>query len=183
MLAAALVFSFGGCGKERPDKNSSSESVEVKDALEILTNVWDSYEEEQKFPVAGGDYTNITENAPGKFDVSNKENLRSLLVVPEDAADMIDDAANLMHAMNTNTFTGAAFHMADGADREKFTTALKEEVLSNQWLCGFPQKFVMYGISEDYVVSAFGTGDNIEYFKGQLTKQYPSAELLAEESL
>ena len=35
----------------------------------------------------------------------------------------------------------------------------------------------------DYIVSAFGNADLIKYFKTQLTKQYPSAEILAEENL
>lgn len=183
ILAAILVFSLGGCGKETLDKNSSKETLEVKDSLEILTTVWDSYDEEHKFPVSGGDFNNITDNAPGKFDVSNIENLRSALVVPEEAAGLIDDAASMLHMMNANTFTGGAYHLKDQANREQFTDALTDAVLNNQWLCGFPQEFILYGIGEEYVVSAFGNAEIIEYFKNQLTGQYPSAEMIAEESL
>lgn len=183
VVTVALLFSFGGCGKGSSSKEEGSESVQVKDALEILTNVWDSYDEEKKFPVAGGDYDNISENAPGKFDVSNTEALRSVLIVPEDVAGMVDDGASLMHAMNANTFTSGAFHIAEAADRGEFTDALKEAVLNNQWMCGFPEEFIVYGIGDAYVVSAFGKSDTIGYFKEQLLKQYPSAEVFVEESL
>ena len=182
VVTAALLFSFGGCGKNSSSKEEGSESVQVKDALEILTNIWNGYED-QKFPVAGGDYDNISDNAPGKFDVSNTEALRSILIVPEEAASMVDDGASMMHAMNANTFTGGAFHLTEAADRGEFTDALKEAVLNNQWMCGFPEEFIVYGVGDEYVVSAFGKSDTIGYFKEQLLKQYPSAEALVEESL
>ncbi|MDO4445786.1 MAG: hypothetical protein Q4C97_09650 [Bacillota bacterium] len=183
VVTAALLFSFGGCGKNSSSKEEGSESVQVKDALEILTNIWNGYDEDQKFPVAGGDYDNISDNAPGKFDVSNTEALRSILIVPEEAASMVDDGASMMHAMNANTFTGGAFHLTEAADRGEFTDALKEAVLNNQWMCGFPEEFIVYGVGDEYVVSAFGKSDTIGYFKEQLLKQYPSAEALVEESL
>lgn len=183
VVTAALLFSFGGCGKNSSSKEEGSESVQVKDALEILTNIWNGYAEDQKFPVAGGDYDNISDNAPGKFDVSNTEALRSILIVPEEAASMVDDGASIMHAMNANTFTGGAFHLTEAADRGEFTDALKEAVLNNQWMCGFPEEFIVYGVGDEYVVSAFGKSDTIGYFKEQLLKQYPSAEALVEESL
>ena len=183
VVTAALLFSFGSCGKNSSSKEEGSESVQVKDALEILTNIWNGYGEDQKFPVAGGDYDNISDNAPGKFDVSNTEALRSILIVPEEAASMVDDGASMMHAMNANTFTGGAFHLTEAADRGEFTDALKEAVLNNQWMCGFPEEFIVYGVGDEYVVSAFGKSDTIGYFKEQLLKQYPSAEALVEESL
>lgn len=183
VVTAALLFSFGGCGKNSSSKEEGSESVQVKDALEILTNIWNGYDEDQKFPVAGGDYDNISDNAPGKLDVSNTEALRSILIVPEEAASMVDDGASMMHAMNANTFTGGAFHLTEAADRGEFTDALKEAVLNNQWMCGFPEEFIVYGVGDEYVVSAFGKSDTIGYFKEQLLKQYPSAEALVEESL
>lgn len=183
VVTAALLFSFGGCGKNSSSKEEGSKSVQVKDALEILTNIWNGYDEDQKFPVAGGDYDNISDNAPGKFDVSNTEALRSILIVPEEAASMVDDGASMMHAMNANTFTGGAFHLTEAADRGEFTDALKEAVLNNQWMCGFPEEFIVYGVGDEYVVSAFGKSDTIGYFKEQLLKQYPSAEALVEESL
>ena len=183
VVTAALLFSFGGCGKNSSSKEEGSESVQVKDALEILTNIWNGYDEDQKFPVAGGDYDNISDNSPGKFDVSNTEALRSILIVPEEAASMVDDGASMMHAMNANTFTGGAFHLTEAADRGEFTDALKEAVLNNQWMCGFPEEFIVYGVGDEYVVSAFGKSDTIGYFKEQLLKQYPSAEALVEESL
>ena len=89
-LAFLLTFSLAGCTK----KQSSKEDTSPKDALEILTTVWSSYSDDNKFQAMGGDYNNMTDNKPGKFDVSDTESLRSLLIVPEDSAGLIDDSCN-----------------------------------------------------------------------------------------
>lgn len=183
IMAFTLVLSMAACGKESGSQDSGKETVEVKDSLEILTKVWESYSEENKFAITGGDYNNMTDNAPGKFDVTDKESLRSLLVVPEDGAELIDDGASMIHMMNANTFTGAAFHVKDAADVKTFEDSLKEAVLNNQWICGFPEKLVLCQLGEQYVVSAFGNGEMIEYFKTQLQEQYPGVTVVAEESL
>ncbi len=182
-VAVIFLFSMAACGKESGSQDSGKETVEVKDSLEILTKVWEGYSEENKFTITGGDYNNMTDNAPGKFDVTDKESLRSLLVVPEDGAELIDDGASMIHMMNANTFTGAAFHVKDAADVKTFEDSLKEAVLNNQWMCGFPEKLVLCQLGEQYVVSAFGNGEMIEYFKTQLQEQYPGVTVVAEESL
>ena len=135
LLAFLLTFSLAGCTK----KQSSKEDTSPKDALEILTTVWSSYSDDNKFQAMGGDYNNMTDNKPGKFDVSDTESLRSLLIVPEDSAGLIADAASLIHAMNANTFTGSAFHLSDPKTLNTFADSLKESILGNQWMCGFPE--------------------------------------------
>ncbi len=178
-LACFLIFSIAGCANNEPQKEETS----VKDSLAILTTVWSSYPDDSKFPVMGGDYNNMTESKPGKFDISDTESLRSLLVVSEDSAKLIDDAASLVHAMNANTFTGAAFHLSDPKNLSKFADSLKESVFGNQWMCGFPEVLLLAQIGDDYVVSAFGNAELIGVFKEQLKEQYPSVKILAEENL
>ena len=185
ILAGTFVFSAVGCQnkQESTGQSTEQESVVVTDSLEILNNVWESDTDDNKFAAMGGDYNQMTENAPGKFDVSDKESLGSLLVVPEDAAVMIDDAASLIHAMNANTFTSGAFHVTDEADVEKFAGSLKDAIINNKWICGAPETAVLFQIGDQYVVSVFGNAEMVEYFKTQLTAAYPTAEILAEESL
>ncbi|MDO4673515.1 MAG: hypothetical protein Q4A76_11445, partial [Porphyromonadaceae bacterium] len=109
---------------------------------EILTKVWESYPDTDKFAVMGGDYNHMVENAPGEFDVNDKESLSSLLIVPDDAAAYLDQASSLIHAMNANTFTSAAFHIADAKNTEAFVSSLKDALLNNQWMCGFPEQLL-----------------------------------------
>lgn len=185
ILTSMLVFSVVGCQNKQGTNipSSEKENITVKDSLDLLNKVWEHYTDDDKFSVMGGDYNHMTDNAPGKFDIADKESLRSLLVVPEDAAKFIDDAASLMHAMNANTFTSGVFHVSESENVEKFVESMKESVLNNQWICGIPETFIIAQIGEEYVVSAFGSSDLIKEFKTQLKEVYPSAEVIIEESL
>ena len=96
---------------------------------------------------------------------------------------MIDGAASLMHAMNANTFTGAAYHVADAGNLDAFVAAMKGAIESNQWMCGFPEKLIIATLGEDYAVVAFGAADIIDNFKTKLTAAYPVTVIAVEEAL
>ena len=102
MLALVMAVSLMACGKKDDGKNNADAPA---DSLALLTKVWDSYTDDEKFPAAGGDYETSVDDAPGAFDPSNADNLNFLLTVPTEDASLIDDAASLMHMMNANTFT------------------------------------------------------------------------------
>lgn len=212
LLLVTISLALVGCGKEEsqePEVNTSEEvsvedSVEVsEDELEttdgetsddavvsdnasvaILTDVWNAFAEEEKFPAMGGDYTTMVDGAPGAFDITKTEDLAAMLYVPADLAAQIDEGASLLHGMNLNTFTGAALHLTDAANAESFTTALKENILGTQWMCGFPDTLVIYTVNEEYVVYAFGNVDAIATFKAKVAEVYgDNAVLVAEENL
>ena len=50
MLAFLLTVSLAGCAKKQTE---NSDTTSVKDASEILTTVWNSYAEENKFAAMG----------------------------------------------------------------------------------------------------------------------------------
>ena len=94
MLALVMAVSLMACGKKDDGKNNADAPA---DSLALLTKVWDSYTDDEKFPAAGGDYETSVDDAPGAFDPSNADNLNFLLTVPTEDASLIDDAASLMH--------------------------------------------------------------------------------------
>ena len=173
-LCLIMLISLCACGKPA----AKLEGVEAP--VDILTTVWNSYAEDEKFFAMGGDMNNIVDNAPGAFDVADTESLAAQLVCTQEAAAMIDGAASLMHA---NTFTGAAYHVADAGDLDAFAAAMKSSIESNQWMCGFPEKLVIATLGEDYAVVAFGAADIIDNFKTKLTAAYPVTVIAVEEAL
>ncbi len=188
LLLVTMSVALFGCNKndnQVSDGNTSQEAAEfTDDSLTILTNVWNAFAEEEKFPAMGGDYATMVDGAPGAFDVTNTTDLEAMLYVPANVAGDIDEAATLLHGMNLNTFTGAALHLTDAAKAESFTTALKENILGTQWMCGFPDTLVIYTINGEYVVYAFGNVDAINSFKAKIAEVYPEhAVLVAEENL
>ncbi len=210
LLFVTMSFALIGCGKtneenipsdeivseentevsevvsEEVSEETNSEDAVVSDnaGVEILTNIWNAFAEEEKFPAMGGDYDVMVDGAPGAFNVANTDNLTAMLYVPADLADDIDAGASLFHGMNLNTFTGAALHLTDASNAEAFTSALKENILGTQWMCGFPDTLVIFTVNEEYVVYAFGNVDAIATFKAKVAEVYgENAILVAEENL
>ena len=87
----------------------------------------------------------------------------SALGLPETAK--VDQAASLVHMMNQNTFTAAAYHCTDDADA--LATALRDNIQQRQWMCGFPDKVAVAVVGE-YVVSVFGAEDLVNTFMSHL---------------
>ena len=182
LLAMTLVLSLAACGGGKTGE-PVKDDTEGKTAVDILNDAWAVYEEAEKFPIAGGDYTTMVSDAPGAVDVTDKEALDALLGFPADSAGLIDDGASMMHMMNQNTFTAAAYHVAEASDVTTVADALKENIMNRQWMCGFPDDLVIYSVGTNYVVAAFGAEEVVDSFEGHLEEVFASAENLYDEDL
>ena len=167
---------------ENTETDSAGDSNGESDANALLTTVWGSYTEDEKFSVAGGDYNHPVEDAPGAFDITDTASLSSMLVLPESAAADIDDAASLIHMMNANTFTCGAFHVTDSEKVSTVADALRDAISSRHWMCGFPDKFVIITY-EQYVVSVFGDEELVNTFRDKFTAAYADAAIAYEEAI
>ena len=183
MLAALTLVSLAACAA-KTDTAASETDTQIPDALTLLNTVWDSYTDDEKFPAAGGDYSeeNMTDGKPGKVDVSNADNVQYLLKFPTAQADKIDDAASLMHMMNGNTFTCGAFRVKDSADLSDVAAAVKEEVMGTQWMCGFPDKLVVAGVGS-YLIEVYGAEDLVNTFRDKLQEVYPQTTILSDDPI
>ena len=194
LLAALMVLSFASCNNSNSTSSGSSSGSSqvssqepasseeskaestIKDSLALLEGVWNNFKEDDKFPIVGGDMTegNMKDGAPGYYGVENASELDRQLGFPQADADKIDGAASIFHMMNLNTFTCGAFHVKDAANIDSLTTALKDNIMKRQWVCGFPDKLVVVSV-DDYIVSFFGAEDLVNAFRDQLTATYSSA--------
>ncbi len=151
-------------------------------ALELYNKIWSTYTDEEKFPSAGGDQDHNSEN-PGVVDIEKyKDTIMWWTHTTEDLLGMVtNDAANLMHMMNTNTFSSAIFHLKDASTAEKFAEDYKTSVQATRWMCGFPDKVIVVSVGE-YVIVAFGHTEIIDTFKTKCLAVDTSAKLLVEAS-
>lgn len=179
MLALVMAVSLMACGKKDDGKNNADAPA---DSLALLTKVWDSYTDDEKFPAAGGDYETSVDDAPGAFDPSNADNLNFLLTVPTEDASLIDDAASLMHMMNANTFTCGAFHVTSKDDVEAVASDLRDAIQSKQWMCGFPDKLVIFTYDQ-YVVSLYGDEELVNTFRDKFTATYSDSTIAYDEAI
>ena len=60
---------------------------------------------------------------------------------------------------------------------------LKNAVLNNRWMCGFPDRVLIRAFGDSYVVMAFGVNDAMNPFETHLTAVYPGMETIASETI
>ncbi len=174
---------------EKPDEaqkpaETPSETPTAQDtgALSLLTSVWSTYSEDDKFPAAGGDAEHSVDDAPGSFDVSNADNLTYQLTFPSADVSLIDGAASLVHMMNLNTFTCGAFHVSDAGNVSTVAADIRSAVQGKQWMCGFPDKLVIF-TSGQYVVSVYGNESLVNTFRDKFVAAHSGASTVYDEAI
>ena len=160
ILGAAMAISLVGCSGNNGSSNhggsGDGSTSSYSSAVEVLETVYGVYSEDQKFPIGGGDSEHMTTDAPGAFDVSKTEELTSTLSLPESETTHIDDAASMIHMMNANTFTGAAYHLTGD----------------------MPDTLVVINVDGQYVIAAYGADDLVETFKDNALSALDGAEAI-----
>ena len=181
-LAMVLMLTlFAGCGKAEPAATEAPVAM-PDSALEILENVWAAYGDEEKFPVIGGNIEAGIMDAPGSYDMTYAENMTYNLLVPADKIGNVSEAASMIHMMNANTFTCGVFKL-NSISAADFGAAMKDAVLNNQWMCGFPETLLIRNFSDAYVLVAFGVNDAMTPFEKHLSEAYPGMETITNEPI
>ena len=183
VLSLVLVLAmFAGCGKTQPAETVPAQELPGS-ALEILETVWNSYSDDEKFAVIGGNIEANVMDGPGNYDLAYAENMTWNLLVPEAQIASITEAASMIHMMNANTFTCGVFRLAEGVSAADFGNAMKDAVMNNQWMCGFPDTLLVENIADTYVLVAFGVNDAMDPFQIHLAEAYPEAQELVKEAI
>ena len=166
VLAAVLALSLAACGK---DNAIDGGPVKATSALDVLETVWNSYGEDERFPTVGGAFSDadVKENGPGAYDITDRAEADRVLGLPETA--LVDQAASLVHMMNQNTFTAAAYHATD--DPDALAQQLRDNIQQRQWMCGFPDKLAV-AVVGDYVAAVYGAEDLVDGFMNHLCGIY-----------
>ena len=154
--------------------------MEIADANDILTKVWDTYEIEDtdgnmyndRFALMGGHFDSAVMDMPAKYDLTKTGDLELMYCVPQDVIPMLDDAATMVHLMRASTFTAGAYHVTDVSNVKRVVQGIKTQTLGNQWLGGFPDRHIIAVIDEQYVVAAFGDEKVIENFEQALKEVF-----------
>ena len=183
VLALTLAFAMTACGGNAAQETTGVAAQEMPaSALEVLETVWADYAEEEKFPVIGGSMAAPVDGAPGSYDIAD-ENITYSLLIPAEQLANVTEAASMIHMMNANSFTGAVYKLADGVKAADFGAAMKDAVLNNQWMCGFPDKLLVSAFGDTYVLVAFGVNDAMDPFIQHFEAVYPGFETIANEAI
>lgn len=182
LLLAMIVSILPGCGSREKDAQTGQESAESQyaEALDVLNEVVKAYSEDELFAMYGGNQENAVMDMPGKFDISKAEELETVYGLPADLSSDIEDAATMVHFMNANTFTGAAYRLKEGTDLNAFADSVKSCILDRQWICGQPDSLVIISVDGRYVITAFGLNELLEDFKTNALASLSGAQVIAE---
>ncbi|RRD95352.1 hypothetical protein EII17_03655 [Clostridiales bacterium COT073_COT-073] len=190
LMAIIMVIGMAACSNAKTDKSTdsttekSSEKSKYTSAEEVLSKVYELYKEDQKFPISGGDSENYVEDKPAAYDITKTEEMDFELGFPASQTENIDAAATMIHMLNANTFTGAAYHLKEGVDAEAFAKAIKEHTWSpnREWLCGAPDTFMVILVDKEYVITVFGKKEITDVFKENALSALEGAKVIIEET-
>jgi len=182
LLALPLAIALVGCSGS-DDKGGNNAEAAYDSAEAVLTAVWDAYDDGEKFPIMGGDPANVTMDAPAVHSLGDTDSLTVNFCIPADLIASVDDAASLMHAMNANTLSAIAVHLADGTDVDAAISAISSEIEGKQWMCGFPDKYIIAKIPGNYLLVAYGVNDAIVPFQDKVSANVEGQEIVADKAL
>ena len=173
----ALVLS--SCGKSS-DSNKEEKKSDYAQAADVLKAVADSYTQEERFAMYGGDQEHAVMDEPGKFDISKQEEMEDVLGLPTELASGIEDAASMVHMMNGNMFTGAAYRLKSSTDKDHFAQTVKDTLSKKQWICGQPDIMTVIDVDGVYVITAYGEAQIMETFKKKAMFVFKDAKVFIE---
>ena len=145
------------------DTTTAAPELAYGNALELLQIIFDKYNaaatEETKLYVCGGNVNNFeTTNpeGPAAFVALENEDYNANLGFPAANADKIASAASMFNMMNANTFNCYTIQFTDGTDVDAMITALKDNILARQWICGSPEKLVIAKAPGNCIIAVWG---------------------------
>ncbi len=164
-------------------------NTEASAALDVLNNIYNAYPNPDNRPALGGgsgDFVNW--EGPGIVPATDVDTLTGSLNVPADLTSSITDAASALNLRNANQLTAAAFVI--NGDTAAFAETLKEGILNTNWMCGFPEKLMVFTVSDNTVVMVYGLAgvedpeaNFLGDFAAALTAAYPDAVTVVEQDL
>lgn len=169
--------------EDQPDQTISPT---YQSSHELLAALWTAKKEEDRFPIMGGDYDNVVENAPGAFDLAHPDasaNIDTLLSFPSDEITRIDSAASIIHSMNANIFTCGAFHVTKAEDVTPLAERIKNHIMTKQFICGSPERLIILHAPGDYLIVLYGTSDAVVGFAEETKTLITDTATLVDQTL
>lgn len=151
------------------------------DSVKVLQNIWDQYPENERFAVYGGAVENSVADGPGDLDMLMTEELTTRYLLPEDQLQTVEEGASLVHLMNNNIFTAAAFRVS--GDVQNLAQSWRSNIQATRWICGQPDRMLIALPVDGFILMAFGGQDAMDSFRSKLIAAFPAANILYEEAI
>lgn len=151
---------------------------------DFLNHVWELHGEDERFAIIGGSFSDesVVQDMAGAFSIADPEEVNAMLALPTAEIDKVVNAASIQHMMNTNTFTCSAYELAEGVDTQALADAVKAELDARQWMCGFPDKYIISATDTHFVIM-FGAAEIVDNFEAKLEAHDANVTVIYNENL
>lgn len=158
------------------DENMGTEGAT---ALNVIETFWPGFLAEMEVVFGGpaDGYFGYT-----TYEKTTAEDMDAMIAFPVSEYDKVGDVAYAMHMMNANNLTAVVCNLNNAEDAQTVADAIKDNVMNRQWICGFPEKVIVYSF-DGGVFYAFGNGQAIDGLSTSFAAAYENATLLYEENL
>ena len=208
-----LTMSFVACNKTEPEttteptvedtkapadttaEDTTEAVVELpyKSAVELLQIIFEKYNAAQatddtKLWVGGGNINNfdtVNPEGPAAFVALADEDYDQNLAVPASEVAKIASAASMFNLMNTNNFNCFTIQFNAGTDVDATIETIKANILSRQWICGSPEKLVIFKMPGDCILVVWGAvefGGIVDPFAASIPTLVEGATVVVEHS-
>ena len=157
-------------GEDSPENNDITDKSTA--TVAALSEIWTDVIRDADLLVAFG--TTSSEEvachftSPADFDLSDTEMVSAVFQISVENAAKVTEIGYVMHMMNSNNLTVAAYALAEGIDAVVFANSIKEEIAATQWIMGMPDQ-ILVAVTDSAVIAAFGTRDIITAFYNVLS--------------
>ena len=151
-------------------------------SAQILAKIWTQYGENERFACYGGTVEHSVSDAPGDLDMQNTEEIITKYLLPADQLANVENGASLVHLMNSNIFTAAAFKLKDGTQAKTAAKALRDNIQKTRWLCGQPDHMLVAEV-EGHLVMAFAEKGNMDTFRQKMKTAYAETSIIYDEAV
>ena len=124
----------------------------------------------------------LPKNEPGAIDPNDGENLENQTLFPASSADKLSGAALFFNLMNQNNGTFAAFEVKNENDIQSLADMMKNKVKNNQWICGFPERYLIMRVG-NIMIFSYGLDSSLNVFKASVMAVNAGAAVLYDETL
>ena len=165
------------------DQNDQQNSQEQNSSVVILQKIWDRFSEQERFSTYGGDVELGITDAPGTLSVKNSEELFARYQFPESQLAAIDEAASMVHMMNSNLFTTAVVKLSKDGDMKQLHEAWRDSIQQTRWIYKQPDKLLLADVDGVHMLMVYGNVDLMKLFTDKLMQEYPEAKVLYEQAV
>lgn len=146
---------------------------------EIMTQIWEQYEPQERFAVYGGVPTAPVIGEVGTLRM--REDLDKWY--PFTAWEEVEQGASLAHLLSERIFTCLVVRLKETEKLQLLAASWRQELHESVWSSGAPERILLVKIRPGYLLMAYGNEEQMDLLRQKIRCAYPKARILYSEPM